>query len=85
MRSQTHALAETMFRKYKQVSANFSNYDGVYFQKSIISKTGECVLKKKNSATIVFLHCDINQFKTLKASNPFIDHEIILIFSFSIS
>ena len=67
--SQVHALAEKMFRKYQQISANFSNCDEVYFQKRIISKTGECALKK-NSATIVFLYCDINQFKTLKMSSP---------------
>ena len=42
-------------------SASFSNCDGVYFQKSIISTTGECDLKK-NSVTFVFLYCDINQF-----------------------
>ena len=48
-----------------KISANFSNCDEVYFQKRIISKSGECALKK-NSATIVFLYCDINQFKTLK-------------------
>ena len=52
-----------------KISANFSNCDGVYFQKRIISKTGECALKK-NSATIVFLYCDINQFKTLKMLSP---------------
>ena len=40
---------------------------------------------KNNSVAIVFLHCDINQFKTLKASSPFIDQERTLIFSFSIS
>ena len=44
-----------------KISANFSNCDGVYFQKMIISTTGECALKK-NSATFVFLRCDINQF-----------------------
>ena len=42
---------------------------GVYQQKRIISNTGECDLKK-NSASIVFLYCDINQFKTLKVSSP---------------
>ena len=36
--------------------------------------------EKKNSNTIVFLYCDINQFKTLKISSPFIDQER---FSFS--
>ena len=45
-----------------------------YFQKRIISKTSEFVLKK-NSATIVFLYCDVNQSKTLKISSPFIDQE----------
>ena len=44
-----------------KISANFSSCDGVYFQKRIISTTGECALKK-NSATFVFLYCDINQF-----------------------
>ena len=52
-----------------KISANFSNCDEVYFQKRIISKSGECALKK-NSATTVFLYCNINQFKTLKMSNP---------------
>ena len=52
-----------------KISANFSNCDGVYFQKRIISTAGECALKK-NSATIVFLYCDINQFKTLKMPSP---------------
>ena len=83
MSSQVHALAEKMFRKYQQISTNFSNCDEVHFQKMNISKTGECVLKK-NSATIVFLYWDINQFKTLKISSPFIDQERFLIFSFSI-
>ena len=68
---------------FSKISANFSNCDGVYFQKRIISETGECLLKK-NSATIFFLHCDINQFKTLKISSPFIDQERFLIFRFSI-
>ena len=81
--SQVHALAEKVFRKYQQISANFSNCNGVYFQKNIISRTGECVLKK-NFPSIVFLYCDINQFKTLKISSPFIDQERFLIFSFSI-
>ena len=49
-------LAEIMFRKYQQISANFSNCDGVYFQKRIISKTGECVLKKR---TLQQLFCYI--------------------------
>ena len=40
-------LAEIMFWKYQQISANFSNCGGVYFQKRIISKTGGCVLKKR--------------------------------------
>ena len=66
-----------------KISANFSNCDGVYFQKRIISKTGKCALKK-NSATTVFLYCDINQFKTLEISSPFIDQERFLNFSFSI-
>ena len=44
-----------------KISANFSNCDGVYFQKKIISTTGACALKK-NSATFVFIYCDINQF-----------------------
>ena len=48
-----HALAEKMFRKYQEISGNFSNCDGVYFQRRFISKTGECLLKK-NSATTVF-------------------------------
>ena len=43
-----------------KISANFSNCDGVYFQKMVISTTGECALKK-NSTTFVFLHCNINQ------------------------
>ena len=78
-----YALAEKMFRKYQQISANFGNCDGVYFHKRIISKTGECVLKK-NSTTTVFLYCGINQFKTLKISSAFIDQMRFLIFSFSI-
>ena len=45
-----------------------------YFQKRIISETSEFVLKK-NSATIVFLYCDVNQSKTSKISSPFIDQE----------
>ena len=61
------------------MSANFSNCNEVYFQKRIISKTGECVLKK-NSAEIVFLYCDIKQFKTLKISSPFIDQERFFLF-----
>ena len=40
-----------------KISANFSSCDEVYFQKRIISKTGECALKK-NSATTVFLYCE---------------------------
>ena len=69
MSSQVHAAAENMFRKYQQISASFTNCDEVYFQKRIISKSGACVLKK-NSATIVFLYRDINQFETLKMSSP---------------
>ena len=72
--------------KFQQILAKLLKLqfcDEVYFQKRIISKTGECALKK-NSATIVFLYCDINQFKTLKISSPFIDQERFLIFSFSI-
>ena len=53
----------------QQISANFSNCDEVYFQKRIISKSGECALKK-NSSTIVFPYCDINQLKTFKMSGP---------------
>ena len=58
--------------KFQQILAKLLKLqfcDEVYFQKRIISKTGECALKK-NSATIVFLYCDINQFKTLKMSSP---------------
>ena len=44
-----------------KISANFSNCDVVYFQKMIISTTGERALKK-NSTIFVFLHCGINQF-----------------------
>ena len=53
---------------WKDVSnfTNFSNCDGVCFEKRIISTTGECALKK-NSATIV-TYCDIKKFKTLKIS-----------------
>ena len=40
--------------------------------------------KKELFFTIVFLYCDINQFKIFKISSPFIDHERFLIFSFSI-
>ena len=47
MSSQVHALAEKMFRKYQQISANFSNCDEVYFQKRIIFKTGECIYFEK--------------------------------------
>ena len=46
-----------------RISANFSNCDGVYFQKRITSTTGECALKK-NSATIVILYCWIIQRRT---------------------
>ena len=46
MSSRVHALAEKMFRKNQQISANFSSFEEVYLQKRIISKTGECVLKK---------------------------------------
>ena len=42
-------------------SSNFSNCDGVYFQKRITSATGESALKE-NSITFVFLYCDVNQF-----------------------
>ena len=69
MSSQRHALAKKIFWKYQQISANFSNCDGVYFQKRIISTTGECALKK-NSATIFFVYYNINQFKNLKMSRP---------------
>ena len=48
-------------KSVSKISANFSNCDGVYYQKRIISTTGECALKK-SSATLVFLYCDINQF-----------------------
>ena len=78
-----YALAEKMFRKYQQISENLGNCNGVYFHKRIISKTGECVLKK-NSTTTVFLYCGINQFKTLNISSAFIDQERFLIFSFCI-
>ena len=67
MSSQVHALADKMFQKYQQTSVNFSNCNGVYFQKKIISKTGECVFKK-NPATIAFLYWDINLFKLSKFS-----------------
>ena len=67
-----------------KISANFSNCNGVDFPKRIISKTFESVLKN-NSSTIVFLYCDINQFKTLTISSPFINQEKFLIFSFSIN
>ena len=57
----------------KRCSENISKFqqlrDKVYFQKRIISKRGECAFKK-NSATIVFIYCDINQFKTLKMPSP---------------
>ena len=56
-----HALGGKLFQKFQQISAFFSNCDRVYFQKSIISTSGECDLKK-NSATFVFLYCNINQF-----------------------
>ena len=52
-----------------KISANFSNCDGVCFQKRIISTTGECALKK-NSATNFFVYYDISQFKNLKLSRP---------------
>ena len=67
MSSQVHAL--DCRKDVLKISANFSNCDEVYFQKRIISKSGECALKK-NSATIFFLYCDINQFKTLKMPSP---------------
>ena len=41
-----------------KISANFSNCDGIYSQKRIISTTGECALKN-NFATFVFLYCDL--------------------------
>ena len=53
----------------KRCSENISKCDEVYYQKRIISKSGECALKK-NSATIVFLYCDIKQFKILKMPSP---------------
>ena len=52
-----------------RISANFSNCDEVYFHERIISKSGECALKK-NFATIAFLYCDIKQFKILKMPSP---------------
>ena len=67
MSSQVHALAEKMSRKYQQILVAAMN--DVYFQKRIISKSGECAFKK-NSVAIVFLYCDINQFKTLKMYSP---------------
>ena len=83
MSSQVHALADKMFQKYQQTSVNFSNCNGVYFQKQVISKTGECVFKK-NPAAIAFLYWDIDLFKTFKIFSPFIDQERFPIFSFSI-
>ena len=57
-----------------KISANFSNFDGVYFQKRISSTNDVCALKK-NSARIAFLYCDINQFKTfLVHGNSFSIH-----------
>ena len=44
-----------------KISANFRNIQK--FSKRIISTTGECALKK-NSASFVFLYCDINQFNS---------------------
>ena len=41
-----------------KISANFSNCDGIYSQKRIISTPGECALKN-NFATFVFLYCDL--------------------------
>ena len=75
-----HALVEKMFRKYQQILATAMDFIS---RKRTISKTGEFVLKK-NSATTVFLYCDINQFKALKVSGLFIGQERFLIFSFSI-
>ena len=66
MSSYVHALAERLFRKFQQISATATR---VYFKKKIISTTGEYAMKK-NSAAIVFLCCDINQFKSLKISSP---------------
>ena len=63
-----HSLAGKPFRKYQQISANFSDCDGVYFQKRIISTTGECALKKK-PATIVLTYSGINQVKALNISS----------------
>ena len=70
MSSDAYALAKKLFRKFQQISANFSNCNGVYLQKRIISTTGECALKK-NSTTIASLYYDLNQFKTLKISISF--------------
>ena len=53
-----------------KISANFSNCNGVYFQKRFISATGECALKK-NSATFVFLYSNINQFNWSMEIFPF--------------
>ena len=54
MSSQVHSFAQIMCRKYQQISANFSNCNGVYFQKNIIPKTGECVLKKRTLPQLLF-------------------------------
>ena len=55
MGSQVHALAEKMFRKYQEISGNFSNCDGVYLQRRFISKTGECLLKKNSAKTVFYI------------------------------
>ena len=63
-----------------KVSANFSNCDGVYFQKRIISKTGECVLKKRTLTQLFFYIATLISSKLWKFPSPFIDQER---FSFS--
>ena len=86
MSSKVHALAEKMFRKYQQISTNLSNCDGVYFQKRIISKTDECVLKKNYIATLISwkrwkipVHSLIRKDFSFSAF-PFIDQERFFLF-----
>ena len=66
--------------KFQQILAKLLKLqfcDEVYFQKRIISKTGECALKK-NSATTVFLSC--KNVQSMEIAFPFTVQEKFFLF-----